>query len=318
MDLLEPFARLLDDAVAPATIRALEQGALWEPAWAAIAQSGFCDALVPEALGGAGLVFGEIEALVRALGARAVPLPVAETMLARALLAEAGVAAPEGPIVLAATLAQPVCGALVASHALIDTGDRLVLAALRDMAPEPTGVHHALSARLGATPQGPELPRPAHGLRPLAAAMRALLIAGAAERLTEMAAAYGETRVQFGKPIARQQALQQMLAVMAEDMVAARLAAQLGASRGLAVPRALAAVAKLTTSAAAPRLAASAHAVHGAIGVSEDHDLQLLTRRLHEWRLADGSEGYWAGVLGAMRLGDPDGTVDWVHRSIFA
>jgi acyl-CoA dehydrogenase len=155
-------------------------------------------------------------------------------------------------------------------------------------------------------------------LRPIAAVLRALLIAGAVARLTEMSATYANDRVQFGKPIGRQQALQQMLAVMAEDMVACRIAAQMGASRWPLVPPALAATAKITTSAAAIRIAASAHAVHGAIGISEAFDLQLLTRRLREWRQADGSEGYWADVLGAARLGDSASTVDWVRAEIFA
>ncbi len=334
IDILEPFARLLDDATGPATIRAIERGEAgeraWAPAWQAIAESGFLDALVAEPHGGAGLTLAQCEGLVRAIGARAVPLPIAETMLARRLLADAGIAAPDGPIVLATSLAQPVPGAQVATHALVDiggdtgadtgadTGDALILAPLAGLNCAPTGVHHALSARLGGPVQGPQLARPAGGLRPSAAVLRALLIAGAAERLTEMSTAYANDRVQFGKPIGRQQAVQQMLSVMAEDMVACRIAAQLGAQGWPAVTVAAAAVAKITASAAAPRIAASAHAVHGAIGISQDHDLQLLTRRLHEWRLADGSEGYWSGVLGAARLHGAAPTVDWVRAAIFA
>ena len=62
-----------------------------------------------------------------------------------------------------------------------------------------------------------------------------LLIAGAADRVTAMACAHAASRVQFGKPVARQQAVQHMLAVMGEDLVAARIAARLGAAHGLAV-----------------------------------------------------------------------------------
>jgi acyl-CoA dehydrogenase len=286
--------------------------------WQDIAASGFLDALVAEEHGGAGLTLAQIEPLVEALGARAVPLPVAETMVARALLAQHGISAPEGPITLAPTLAQPVPFARVAHHALVDTGTALVLCAMADLSPEPTGVVHALSARLSGTPAGPALPRPAAGLRAIAAVLRAALIAGAAARLCEMASAYASERVQFGKPIGRQQALQQMLAVMAEDMVACRIAAQLGMAQGLDVSLPVAATAKITTSSSAPRIAASAHAVHGAIGISEEHDLQLLTRRLHEWRLADGSEGYWSKLLGEARLGGTAQTVDWVRKAIFA
>ena len=67
--------------------------------------------------------------------------------------------------------------------------------------------------------------------------------------------------------------------------------------------------------AAAARIAATAHAIHGAIGISEDHELQLYSRRLHEWRLADGSETYWNRLLGAARLGDAGRSVDYVREA---
>ncbi|MBU6392965.1 MAG: acyl-CoA dehydrogenase [Sphingomonadales bacterium] len=321
-ELLEPFDRMLEGLVAPAAVRAVEAGASSVPMWQELAQSGFLDALVDEALGGAGLALGEVAPLIAAVGARCVPLPVAETMAARALLAAAGVAMPHGPIALASSSqsGQIVPSALGAEHVLIDTGSRLVLAGIGDLSPVPTGVHHALAARLWweGAPAGIALPRPAHGLRPLAAVLRALLISGAASRLTEMTTAYANDRVQFGKPIGKQQALQQNLAVMAEDMIAIRIAAQLGCAGGLDVPLHAAAAAKATASAAAVRIAQIAHAVHGAIGISEAYDLQLLTRRLHEWRAADGSESYWYALLGEARLADEAPSVDWVRENVFA
>ena len=100
MDFLQPFERMLASAATPAAIRAIEAGGLPDAMWAAIAQSGYLDALVPEAHGGAGLSLTDVEPLLRALGRHAVPLPVAETMAARALMAEAGEVVPEGPIIL--------------------------------------------------------------------------------------------------------------------------------------------------------------------------------------------------------------------------
>ena len=79
-----------------------------------------------------------------------------------------------------------------------------------------------------------------------------------------------------------------------------------------------AAMAKSRTSEAAALVASIAHALHGAIGITEEYDLQLLTRRLHEWRMADGSEGYWNAVLGGARLGDTAHSVDWVRTQVFA
>lgn len=321
-ELLAPFETMLDQIAPPAAVQAVERGGSGAAMWQAIEQSGFCNALVAEAHGGAGLTLDEVAPLIAAAGARAVPLPVAETMLARAVIAAAGQAVPPGPIALASA-AQPgqvVPHAGVADWVLLDLGPALVLAKSGDLAASPTGVHRALSARLDWTgnPPGLRIARPAHGLRPVAAVLRAVLIAGAAARLTAMTTAYANERVQFGKPIGKQQALQQQLAVMAEDMVAVRIAAALGCAAGLAVTPAQAAVAKATASAAAPRIANTAHAVHGAIGISEEYDLQLLSRRLHEWRLAEGSEGYWAAVLGGARLGDSAGSVDWVRSRVFA
>ncbi len=313
-DLLGPFARLLDDVADMATVRALEHNAPVAPLWQALAESGFLDAMVPENSGGAGLSFANIAPLIEALGARGLPVPVADTMVARALL---GGAAPQGPIVLVTSQALPVCGARFADHALVDDGRALVLSPLAALDPRPTGVHGSSAMVLSGGAQGPQFPRPDGGLRAIAAVLRAGLIAGAGARLTEMACAHANTRVQFGKPIGLQQAIQQMLAVMAQDLVGTRIAAQLGASRGLIVPLALAASAKITASAAAARLAASAHAVHGAIGIAAACDVQILTRRLHEWRLADGSEGYWAGMLGTARLQSDKTTVDWVREAIF-
>lgn len=316
-ELLEPFVRMLDAAATPAVVRAVEHGGSADALWDEIAQSGFLDALVAEEHGGAGLSLADIEPLIEAMGARAVPLPVAETMVARALLASAGVAAPEGPIALVTSLAQPVPCGLVAKAALVDCGDALVLCDMAQFSPAPTGVINSLAARISGTPEGPTLPRQATGLRPVAAVVRAALIAGAAARLCDVTTAYASERVQFGKPIGRQQSLQQMLAVMAEDMIACRIAAQLGASHGLEVPVAAAATAKVTTSTAAPRIAASAHAVHGAIGISEEYDLQLFTRRLHEWRMADGSESYWSQILGEQRLAASVTSVDWIRQGVF-
>lgn len=211
-------------------------------------------------------------------------------MIARALLAAAGMEAPEGPIAIA-TGNGPAPFAGVAAHILSGAPDAPVLTKARV---EPTGVYHDTDAYVPAID--------GKALRPVAAVLRALLISGAAERVMDMTVAYANERNQFGKPIGKQQAVQQQLSVLAEQVVAARIAASIGVRCGLSPRLADAAVAKHGASLAAGQVAAIAHAVHGAIGISEEYDLQLLTRRLHGWRLADGSEGYWAGILGELRV----------------
>ncbi len=149
-----------------------------------------------------------------------------------------------------------------------------------------------------------------------AAVLLAARIAGAAGRVLDMSVAYANERVQFGKPIGRQQAVQQQLAVMAEDVVAIRLAAELAASRGWPSLES-AAMAKSVASAAAARIANIAHAVHGAIGISAEYDLQLYTSRLHQWRLDAGAETLWNRRLGAAVLGGDATALDWIRDELF-
>lgn len=316
-DFLDPFERMIAALFTPAAVRAAERGEPDDTAWSELAASGFLDALVAEDAGGAGLSFADIVPLWLVLGRHAVPCPVGETMIARALLAQAERAAPDGPIAIAAQApgaAGRVIGAALARHLLVEWEGNLYLAAL----PGEAGATGELAASVRwdsqtATPVGPIV---AGGLRRAAAVLRAALIAGAADRLTTMTAGYANERIQFGKPIGKQQALQQQLAVMAEDMVAARIAAHIGGAGSFPPALAAAATAKSVASSAAARVAAIAHAVHGAIGISEEYDLQLYTRRLQAWRLADGSESYWNRLLGAERLAAPSGSVDFVRTGL--
>ena len=64
---------------------------------------------------------------------------------------------------------------------------------------------------------------------------------------------------------------------------------------------------------AVPQVANTAHALHGAIGVTEEYDLQLYTRRLHEWRMAHGSEAHWNVLIGQRVLAADVSIVDFVR-----
>jgi hypothetical protein len=56
-----------------------------------------------------------------------------------------------------------------------------------------------------------------------------------------------------------------------------------------------------------------AHALHGAIGIAEEYDLQLLTRRLHEWSMAHGSEAHWNAWIGNSVLASDASIADFVR-----
>jgi alkylation response protein AidB-like acyl-CoA dehydrogenase len=319
-DLLQNFERMLDGASPPEVVRAVEAGGSAATLWATLEESGFLDLLVPEAAGGAGISLGDAAPLIEALGAWLVPAPVAQTMAARALLAAAGHGAPPGPILLATAAARQTAHlpfAEIADHALVELTGEVILIRLTPAMLRPAGLHASRTAAL-VFPETPEvlakLDLPNGALRALGAVLRAAEIAGMAAKALDITIAYANERVQFGKAIGKQQAVQQQLAVMAEQAVLARMAGRLGCASGLPPGQDAAAAAKQVASAAVPVITGIAHAMHGAIGISEEYKLQLYTRRLLEWRLADGAEGYWASRLGASRLhSDAATSIDFVR-----
>lgn len=59
------------------------------------------------------------------------------------------------------------------------------------------------------------------------------------------------------------------------------------------------AVAKISAARTATAVARTAHQLHGAMGVTREHQLHLVTRRLWAWRDEHGSERSWARWLGS-------------------
>ena len=104
---------------------------------------------------------------------------------------------------------------------------------------------------------------------------------GGAQQVLNMTVQYTKDRVQFGKPIGSFQAIQNHCANMAIDLDASRFLTYQAAwalSEGL--PCGIeASVAKSWVSDAYQRVMRLAHQVHGAIGYTIEHDLQLYFKR---------------------------------------
>jgi acyl-CoA dehydrogenase len=151
----------------------------------------------------------------------------------------------------------------------------------------------------------------------LQASLYAAQMAGAMQHVLAMTLQYANQRVQFGRPIGKFQAIQHQLALMAEQTLAARMAAQIGCSSTTLLPQRLrAAIAKARASEAAVEVAALSHSIHGAIGFTQEFDLQIYTRRLHHWRQAAGSESHWHDVLGAALIDGHQGqTLDLIRQT---
>lgn len=146
--------------------------------------------------------------------------------------------------------------------------------------------------------------------RPLAAALAAAQMAGAMVAIRSMTIDYAQTRRQFGRPIGKFQAIQHQIAVLAAETEAAKMAAAMAmVGAPLEISAHKAAAAKIRAGEAARRVSAIAHAVHGAIGISQEHPLHQFTRKLRQWQSAHGGEGWWSGQLGRWVLAQRDDAV---------
>lgn len=104
---------------------------------------------------------------------------------------------------------------------------------------------------------------------------------GNMQRVLEMTVDYAKERKQFDRPIGSFQVIQHYCAEMATEVDGARLCAYRAAwmlSHGLPCTSE-AAIAKVWTGEASRRVIDRAHQIHGAIGVTTEHDLHFHTRR---------------------------------------
>lgn len=135
------------------------------------------------------------------------------------------------------------------------------------------------------------------------------LMAGAMGQALALSIEHVNTRQQFGRPLGKFQAVQQSLAVMACEVRAVEAAAAALATRLDAVNLDATsadfetAAAKLRANRAVGVVTAIAHQVHGAIGFTEEYDLNRVTIPLMRWRGAHGNDAYWAERLGRQVAG---------------
>jgi alkylation response protein AidB-like acyl-CoA dehydrogenase len=307
--------------------------------WPRLDEAGLPLAAVAEEHGGVGLPFAEAIALVALAGAHAVPAPLAETIVAGGLWSRAaGAAPPAGPLSIAAgpamlksfELRRDGAGyRLEARLARVPWGasvERILVAGAFEgrpvlcmVAPPRTGNERAtnLAHEPRDTMSFSNYPLAADGvavpdrgqpdLFAAAALMRAAQIAGALATTVERTVTYANERVQFGKPIGKFQAVQQQIADAAGEAVAVRAAVDLAAAQTGDPARfqLAAAAAKARAGEAAGKVAAIAHQVHAAIGFTNEHALQLTTKRLWSWRDEFGDEIHWQRDLGRRLLSDP-------------
>lgn len=329
-ELFDSFDRLLCDLGLPAQIRSLEVDPNGCAIWEMLCESGFLDVMSPETAGGAGLGWRDSWSMLFVAGRHGLPWPIAQTVYARALLGHLSQPCPQSPIALAGWLEQSAQGQLItrnvqagllASHVLAQQDGSLYLLQSKDAQTEPVGgvgsfdAHMIWSADVVSQCQMSSIDTGeiAHAL----ALGLSVTLAGAADRVLAMTLNYANDRVQFGKPIGKFQSIQQQITLLAEQVYGMRMASQLGCQTDSWAPVGqLAALAKAQNSQVASSVASIAHAVHAAIGVTHEYDLQLYTRRIYEWARAGAGSDYWAAKLGQAALASTN-LLDFVREDLF-
>jgi acyl-CoA dehydrogenase len=268
-------------------------------AWPRIEEAGFTTLLVPEAQGGFGGDWGDLYAVARLAGRNGLAAPLAEAVIAHGLLASAGLEAPAGFVTIAAQGQRVPYGRHAAAVVCVKDGT--------------LSLHGAGDCRWdeGASPAGEPLDLLSLAGSPLAQAPSDadLLALGAFARVAQSAGAleaaftltleYVNARVQFGKPLAKFQAVQQAMAELSVETAAIDASGQALATAmdfgdyGLEV-----AAAKLRANIAIERSFPIAHRLHGAIGFTMEYSLQRFTRRLMGWRGEFGNDAFWSEKLG--------------------
>jgi alkylation response protein AidB-like acyl-CoA dehydrogenase len=321
----EAIEDILKDQCMPAMVRAIESGGSCAALWQALEASGFLELLASETDGGAQLPLGDLFPIICTFGRYGMPVPAAQTIAVRALLPSHAI--PAGMITFATAFRRDAGGiircpmtpyGMIADFVLAREGDALLLLPGTAAHRQNTGVHRSQTATLSWPDENGWTRTPGVGaaLPAFAAALYAALMSGAMIRVLEMTLEHCNDRIQFGKPLGKFQAVQHQLSVLAEQSAASSIAAEHAFHTDCAVPSLLAAaMAKSRTSEAASLVAAIAHALHGAIGITDECDLQLLTRRLHEWRVAHGSEAHWNLMIGHNVLASDKSLVDFVRSA---
>lgn len=230
--------------------------------WDALAAAGFPWVSVPESAGGSGGTPADAAAILREVGRRAVPVPLAETgVLGGWLLARAGLVVPPRPVTVAA-FGPSVVGhdarlaggpgrwrltarlhrvpwtresAQVVGIASYDGSPHVVAVPVEDvevvdgrnLAGEPRDLVVVDGIRLPDEVVGPVPPGTGEELALRGALTRTAMIAGALERVAELTTGYANDRVQFGRPIIAFQAVASHVVRITEEVEGAVLAARL-------------------------------------------------------------------------------------------
>ena len=300
--------------------------------WDAFAETGFPWISINEEAGGSGGSLLDALEVLRLVGYHAAPIPAAENgVLAGWLLGASKQEIPSGIATVVPSPGGQVTGILSGDEVVV-TGvaervpwaraaekivvlleidstnfvasidqDLCEVKPMTNMAGEPRDTVSFSDVTVAACPAEPGVS--AESFRFRGALSRSALMAGAIEKMSQLTVTYTNDRIQFGRPVAKFQAVQQHLVWGAQDAALARMAAETAAreaNRGDALFEI--AAAKLISNQAAARATKACHQAHGAMGMTQEYPLHHLSRRLWSWRKEYGGDAEWSRWLGEVAV----------------
>lgn len=132
---------------------------------------------------------------------------------------------------------------------------------------------------------------------------RGLQVCAALDRILDLSVTHASERIQFGRPLAKFQAVQTLVADIAAQAALARAATEAALAAAVRTdwqgPHVdfLVAVARSCAGHAASVVVRNAHQVHGAMGTTLEHRLHEFTGAALAWRSEYGSIGFWDDTL---------------------
>lgn len=291
--ILDTAQKIFTDECEKSVLDAAERGEFPAALWQVIVANGFHQLGAAES----GTDMADLFAFLQVCGRYAVPLPIAETLLANSWCGTSNEISSVGSFV----------------------NDEIHGAVWGRQAARVVGVVQGSSqVRVGEHPQLKEAGQNIAGeasdrlvctdcttleVAPDAYAQMALaqvnLIAGSLQTQLDLGVLFATERIQFGRAISKFQAIQHSLAVIAAEVAAAKRAAD-AAVDALDDERFVSEVAasKARVGEAVGCVAEQVHQIHGAMGFTHEHRLHHFSRRSWAWRDAWGNEFVWQQRLG--------------------
>ena len=314
-DLLTMMRQVL--AEPRATMSEPDPGMLDLRLWQRLSDVGLTRLTGSEEGGGSGATWVEAGALLGLVAGAAGAVPLAEhDLLAGWVLDRARLETPLGPtsaaVLDAEGMARDVPWAAQVERLVVvrDAGGHSEVALVptaaldvedgRNLAGSPRGTVRVGSAAISWTSVEADLSRELHLRGALA---RAAQLCGAMDRIVDLCVEHATVRVQFGRPLATFQAVQELVSNAAAEAALARaatdaaLAAVAKGDFGEDAAEFAIAVARSCAGHAATTVVRNAHQVHGAIGTTREHQLHELTRPVLAWRSECGSMRHWDDYL---------------------